>query len=798
MPRQIGETSSLEDVKTAPGEDAPPSGRAAQDISGQQEISVASGEAVAGGEGAIETRAPEMRSASVPIRQYELVERVKAYDPQADEDLLNRAYVFAMRAHGDQERLSGDPYFSHPIEVAGILTDLKVDPATIATALLHDTIEDTEVTRDDIADLFGEEIMRLVDGVTKLTRIELRSEETKQAENFRKLVLAMSRDVRVLLVKLADRLHNMRTLHYVPKTEKRRRIALETMEIFAPLAGRIGVQRFRDELEDLAFQHLDPAARDSISRRLDDLRPGAEKAIREIEATLRAQLFEQGLASTVYSREKRPFSIWRKMEEKNVGFEQLSDIFGVRIVVDEVSDCYRALGVIHSGWRYIPGSFKDYISTPKPNNYRSIHSAVRGPKMQQVELQIRTRDMDEDAERGVAAHWRYKDPELRKKGGSSIEITSESGLGGHDPYQWLQGVVKMLEHGDDAEEFLEHTKLELFRDHVFCFTPNGKLIELPYGAKPLDFAYAVHTDVGDTCVGAKINGRPAPLRSRLRNGDMVEILRSQTTQPQSNWEQLVVTGRARSGIRRLIRRYEREEYVKLGKEIVQSAAENEGLVLTKKALRASLKRLNIKEIEDVYENVGRGDLHVKELLDAVFPGRPERRSATAVNPVKKPAVGPEGFVVGSGAAVPIAGLQTGVIVHMAPCCCPLPGDRIVGIRTPGKGVVIHTIDCDRLAEEDPPKERWLDLKWRDGAAESVNAVGRILVTVQNGPGVLGTISNVIADYGGDITNIRITGREVDFFEIEVDIEVSDVRHLTNIAAALRAQSSVIEVHRLRG
>ncbi|GAB4538891.1 MAG: bifunctional (p)ppGpp synthetase/guanosine-3',5'-bis(diphosphate) 3'-pyrophosphohydrolase [Parvularculaceae bacterium] len=746
-------------------------------------------------------RAPEKAPTSkahAPLRQFELVEKIRAYDAHADEDLLNRAYIFAMRAHGDQSRLSGDPYFSHPVEVAGILADLRVDPATIATALLHDTIEDTSVTRDDIAAEFGEEIAELVDGVTKLARIELRSEQSKQAENFRKLVIAVAKDVRVLLVKLADRLHNMRTLNYMPDPEKRRRIAIETMEIYAPLAGRIGVQRIREELEDLAFMEINPAARASIEKRLEYLRPRAKRAVKEIAQRISDQLESQGLRAKVVTREKRPFSIWRKMEEKNVEFEQVADIFGIRIIVDTPEDCYRALGVIHSEWRYIPGRFKDYISTPKPNNYRSIHTAVWGPDMQQVELQIRTRDMDETAERGVAAHWRYKDPALRDREAKSVEVVSAAGPKGHDPYNWLQNVVQMLEHGDDVEEFLEHTKLELFRDQVFCFTPKGKLIELPRGATPVDFAYAVHTDVGDTCVGAKINGRSAPLRTPLRNGDMVEILRSDKAQPPQNWESLAITGRARSGIRRLIRRSEKDEYMKLGAEILAAAAAAEDVKVTDKGLGEALKRLNLVSVDYVYEKLGRGDLAAQDVLDAILPGRPKQKASSAVKPSTKPAVGPEGVVVGGGAAVPISGLQPGVVVHMAACCSPLPGDRIVGVRTPGKGVVIHTIDCETLAQEDPPQTRWIDLKWRDTASQEVNAVGRIILTVQNAPGVLGEISNVIADYGGNISNVRITNREIHFFEIQVDVEVSDVRHLTNIVAALRASASIIRVDRIRG
>jgi RelA/SpoT family (p)ppGpp synthetase len=482
------------------------------------------------------------------IRQYELVDRVKSYDPRADEDLLNRAYVFAMKAHGGQTRKSGDPYFTHPLAVASILTELRADPATVATALLHDVVEDTETTVQDIDRLFGPEVARLVDGVTKLSQIELKSEVSKQAENFRKLVVAMADDVRVLLVKLADRLHNMRTLHHVDDAQKRQRVALETMEIYAPLAGRIGVQRFREELEDLSFRELSPAAYKTISERLEDLQSTTVAGVVELAQTLRSKLAKAGVRADVHSREKRPYSIWRKMAAKNVSFDELADIYAFRVLTETVEDCYRALAVIHTGWRMIPSEFDDYISAPKPNNYRSIHTAVIGPPRvdggrQRIEIQIRTRAMHETAERGVAAHWQYKDA----GNGSAVEIISPQQ---YDPYETPRRLVEMFQHGDDPEEALRYAKLELFQDQVFCFTPKGRVIALPKGSTAIDFAYAVHTDVGDTCIGAKINGAPKPLRTPLKNGDVVQILRSEHAPPPAEWETLAVTGRARSAIRK--------------------------------------------------------------------------------------------------------------------------------------------------------------------------------------------------------------------------------------------------------
>ncbi|MEM8985954.1 MAG: bifunctional (p)ppGpp synthetase/guanosine-3',5'-bis(diphosphate) 3'-pyrophosphohydrolase [Pseudomonadota bacterium] len=733
----------------------------------------------------------------------DLVARVAIYDPEADLHMLGQAFDFGEDAHSAQKRHSGEPYFYHPVAVAGILTDLRVDPATVATALLHDTIEDTDATYDKIAKSFGHEIARLVDGVTKLTRIELKSEASKTAENFRKLILAMSKDVRVLLVKLADRLHNMRTLAAMPKPESRRRIAMETLEIYAPLAGRIGVHKIREQLEDLAFAEVNPEAFRSLVERLEVLEQDAGDAIVEVALVLKEKLSQHGIEADVTSRRKRPYSIWRKMAEKNVNFQELADIFAFRILVDDIKDCYAALGVLHRQWATIPGKFKDYISTPKPNNYRSIHTAIWGPRrgaqVQRIEVQIRTRQMHETAERGVAAHWRYKDVSKKSEGAASIEINRPDMNRSNDPYDWLQSVVKMLDHGDDADEFLEHTKLELFQDQVFCFTPKGRLIALPRGATPLDFAYALHTDIGDACVGAKINGRPAPLRTPLRNSDMVEILRSKDAPPAANWERIVVTGRARSAIRRRVKRIEREDYEKLGRNIAASAFTEENLEFTDKAVVQGAKKLKIGTPAQVFERIGRGDMTAAELLKAAYPGQRWRKLFSTVSPQQKPSVGPDDIAGGAdAAAVVIEGLRPGVALHMAACCHPLPGDRIVGIATPGRGVVVHTIDCETLAKEDPPQHRWVDLKWRRDAAEALNAVARLKLTMRNAVGVLGEITTVIARYRGNIINIRMTTRSVDFFDLVVDVEVSDVRHLTEIIAALRASASVISVDRLRG
>jgi len=714
------------------------------------------------------------------MRQFELVERVKSYDPSADEDALNRAYVFTVKAHGSQKRASGDPYFSHPVEVAGILAGMRLDSSSIITGLLHDTVEDTLATLEEIERLFGPEIARLVDGVTKLSRVELQSGQTKQAENFRKLVLAMSEDIRVLLVKLADRLHNMRTLRFIKDEDKRRRIARETMEIYAQLAERIGMHEMKDQLEDLAFAELYPDARGGILARLAFLREKGGDIVPRVLAELQKTLREGSIEAQVSGREKSPYSVWRKMQRKDVGFEQLSDVMAFRVVVDTVEQCYQALGVIHSRYPVVPGRFKDYISTPKPNQYRSLHTGVIGPERQRIEMQIRTREMHEVAELGVAAHWSYKQGAPKTEG---------------PQYRWLRELLDILEHASGPEEFLEHTRLEMFQDQVFCFTPKGDLFALPRGATPVDFAYAVHSEIGDTCVGAKINGRLVPLRTPLQNGDQVEIVTSKAQTPSPTWERFVVTGKARARIRRFIRTQQRQQYLDLGKAIVQKAFRQEGQEFTEKALAPVLNSFEADTLEDLYVSVGEG-LHTgRAVVHALHPPKPDDKARKVV-PLSEARGKSKGKA--SDTAVPIRGLIPGMALHFAGCCHPLPGDRIVGIVTTGKGVTIHTIDCETLENYADTPERWLDVAWSKQGDPDQAHVGRIAVTIGNEPGSLGALTTIIGKQGGNITNLKITNRSQDFFEILVDIEVQDVKHLTNIIAALRAAPSINSVDRARG
>lgn len=718
------------------------------------------------------------------IRQYELVEKVKSYDPDADEDAINRAYVYAMKAHGGQKRASGDPYFSHPVEVAYFLTNYKLDTASIVTALLHDTVEDTSATLEEIEQFFGGEIRALVDGVTKLSRLETKSENTKQAENFRKLLIAMSEDLRVLLVKLADRLHNMQTLHFIKSPEKRQRIARETLDIYAALAERIGMRNLKEDLQDLAFAELNAEARQSIVRRLDFLREQGHTALEKAYEQLRDILHKAGLEhAEVVGREKRPYSIWKKMELKNITFEQLADIVAFRVVVSNVPECYQALGAIHSAYHTIPGHFKDYISTPKSNGYQSIHTAVIGPNRQRVEIQIRTREMHEIAEYGLAAHWAYKQGQQYNTDGKQ--------------FRWVRELLEILEKSAGPEEFLEHTKLEMYHDQVFSFTPKGDIIALPRGATPVDFAYAVHSAVGDRCVGAKINGRIVPLRTQLKNGDQVEIITSKTQTPSPAWERFVVTGKARSEIRKFVRTQQRSEYVTLGKAILSKTFRQEGHDLTDKMLEPALEILEKKTVEDIYAEVGEGTLSRTQVYESVF--EPKKNSlATGIKNSLAKLRKKRPDEAGSPHAIPIRGLIPGMALHFAGCCHPIPGDKIVGIVATGKGITIHTSDCDTLENFADTPERWMDVAWDTGGNNGMSYVGRIKAHISHEPASLATITNSIAKDLGNISNLKIINRSPDFFEILLDIEVRDSQHLNIIIANLRAKDAVQSIERYHG
>jgi guanosine-3',5'-bis(diphosphate) 3'-pyrophosphohydrolase len=740
------------------------------------------------------------------MRQYELVERIQRYKPDVNETLLNKAYVYAMQKHGHQKRASGDPYFSHPLEVAAILTDMRLDESTVAVALLHDTIEDTTATRQEIDQLFGPDIGKLVEGLTKLKKLDLVSKKAEQAENLRKLLLAISEDVRVLLVKLADRLHNMRTLDHVP-VAKRARIAEETMEIYAPLAGRMGMQGMREELEELAFRHINPDAHRMVSERLAESFERSADVIASIESALGALFAKRVIKATVKSRRKKAWSVFRKMESKAISFEKLSDLIGFRVIVETVEDCYRALGAIHTSWSMVPGRFKDYVSTPKQNGYQSIHTTIVGPSQQRVELQIRTAEMHEIAEYGVAAHALYKD---------RVALNSARPNNETSAFAWLRRTIDQLAEGDNPEDFLENTKLELFQDQVFCFTPKGLLIALPRGATPIDFAYAVHTNIGDTCVGAKINGRTMPLMTELKNGDEVEIIRSEAQVPPAAWESIVVTGKARAAIRRATKNAIRKQYSGLGMRILERAFARAGKPFSKEILKPVLARLARKDVDDVLATVGRGELASGDVLRAVFPDYKEERVTPPAPRAREEGwskirnaagmifqipglTGRKGKAGGKPdqAAVPIRGVRGDLPVRFAPEGA-VPGDRIVGIMQPGVGITIYPIQSPALTEFDDQPERWIDVRWDIDEAMRERFPARISVSAINAPGSLAEIAQIIATNDANIHSLTMARTAPDFTEMLIDLEVWDLKHLNRLLVQLKDSSAVSEAKRVNG
>ncbi|MDT0508628.1 bifunctional (p)ppGpp synthetase/guanosine-3',5'-bis(diphosphate) 3'-pyrophosphohydrolase [Novosphingobium sp. MMS21-SN21R] len=695
------------------------------------------------------------------LRQYELVERVLAYDPDADEAMLNRAYVFTVQKHGTQKRASGDPYFSHPVEVAGLMTELKLDQDTIITALLHDTVEDTLTTVEDIERLFGPDVARLVDGVTKLSKIETMSESERAAENLRKFLLAMSEDLRVLLVKLADRLHNMRTLHYIRSDEKRRRISRETMEIYAPLAERVGMYEYMREMQLLAFEQIEPEAYATITGRLAAIRSEAGAQVDSIALEIKQSLAEAGLRVEVSGREKHPYSIWRKMAERHVSFEQITDIMAFRVVTENEDDCYQALGILHRAWQMIPGRFKDYISTPKMNGYRSLHTSLIYSNAMRVEVQIKTREMHELNEYGLAAHWSYK------QGGTQPDAQ----------VGWLRDLVEILDASHDAEELLENTRMAIYQDRIFAFTPKGSLFQLPKGATPIDFAFAVHTNLGAAAVGAKINGRHVPLRTQLGNGDVVEIIKSRNSEPQLSWLGFVVTGKARAAIRRFVRQKERGEVAAIGRKLYEEIVERLPTKIGKKATADAIKRLKLGTEEDFMFAIGSAKIDDRQVMEALVPG-------SAANL-------PEEDWPRQQRAIAVRGLTPGMAFKLADCCHPVPGDRIVGLRRPEKGVEVHAIDCMVLA--DGVDADWIDLAWD---ARTDGAIGRLRAELYNRPGTLAEMAGIFAKNHANVVNLEMTQRENPFHTYEVDLEVRDLAHLTRIVSALRASEAVAQAERI--
>lgn len=716
------------------------------------------------------------------LSKEELAGMVLAYQPDADRARLHKAYEFAREKHGEQLRQSGDPYYSHPVRVATLLASVRLDEATIMAGLLHDTVEDCDdVDLAQIEDLFGTDVAELVDGVTKLGQLEYQSEASKQAENFQKFILATVNDIRVLLVKLADRTHNMRTLHHKKKEESRRRVARETMDLYAPLARRVGLHYLASEMEDLAFQHLNPEARAQILHQLETLESRNKDDLERIRLAIRQVMEREGIECRIKGRRKEPYSIWRKLEKKSISFEGVADIFGFRVIVDTVENCYHSLGVFHTEWACLPDRFRDFISVPKPNGYASLHTTVRASGNRLVELQIRTEDMDDTAERGVAAHWTYKNSAY----GFDMESSRAAGL---DPTANLKAFGELLSHGGDANDFLEHAKMEMYRTHVFAFTPNGRLVLLPAGSMPLDFAYAVHTAVGDTCDGAKINGVPRNMRVALENGDVVEIIRRKDPRPLPGYETLCVTGRARAAQRKLRREFETQQFASLGRNLLERALRQHQIDPVSVDMRKISERAGFDGVQAMFEALGRTQEEVSRVIGVAFPGL----DLDASNPDETVTLDDE------HAPSLIAGenLTPGVTLHLGECCHPIPGDRIIGVREPQKGLVVHTIYCGQVAKYDDRPDLWVDLQWTELAKSGVRAIGRISVNAADHKGVLAQQCTVVAQAGGNIRGVSTHNRDPGFMELVFDIEVEDLRHLEQIKAALRALAVVERVERL--
>lgn len=701
-----------------------------------------------------------------------IVEKYKSYNIVVDEAKIKKAIEFAVKYHGMQQRESGAPYYSHPLEVAEIIAEMRLDTDSIVTAILHDTIEDTDLTLEEIEQTFGKDVAKLVDGVTKLTKIKFHEDNARQAENFRKLLIALSDDIRVLLIKLADRLHNMRTIDFISNREKKKRIALETLELYAPLAERIGMQQIKTELQDICFGILNPDIRESIVLRFKTIEreSGQDKLIPQIIDELQKTLEGQGLKAEVSGRRKTPYSTWMKMKQKNISIDQLSDIIAFRILVDKVENCYRALGIIHTSYKMVPDTFQDFISTPKNNGYQSLHTVIIGPLLQKVEIQIRTYKMHDIAELGVAAHWRYKQGQ-----DESVDTTQ---------YVWIRELLSILEQNNDPETFLQNTKLAMYYDQVFCFTPKGELIALPKGATTVDFAYMVHSDIGNKCVGAKVNGKIVPLKTQLVNGDQVEIITSKHSTVSLSWEKFVVTGKAKGEIQKVIQKQLKGQHIKLGKTIISKVLKANKIEEENKAIEAACKFFS-KTPDELFFAVGEGTITREEVVKLVIPKKSRLSSTLSLLKFAKKS----SFRSEDENVIPIKGLIPGMAMHYAKCCHPLPGDKIVGIVHTGSGITIHTSDCEMLNNFASMPEKILDLTW-DNNKTNIPFISRIKVLLLNEPESLATLAGEIAKNGGNITNFKILSRNSNYFELIFDIEVKSLAHIEVIINALRIKEAI--------
>jgi GTP pyrophosphokinase len=707
-----------------------------------------------------------------------LIDEIPKYQPGADVELLERAYRFSEKSHRGQQRASGEPYVSHPLEVANLLVNFKMDVTTVTAGLLHDVLEDTQATKADLEQEFGREIAELVDGVTKIGKLAFSSREERQAENFRKMLVAMARDLRVLMIKLADRLHNMRTLDYLP-AEKAKKIGQETLDIYAPLAHRLGMAKVKAELEDLALRSLHPDAYVDLQRRVAKRRLEREADIGHVIAILERKLSEVGIESQIRGRPKHFFSIWKKMHDQGREFDEIYDLTAVRVITSSVRDCYGALGVVHSLWKPVPGRFKDFIAMPKVNMYQSLHTTVIGPKGDPVEIQIRTRDMHRIAEEGIAAHWLYKE---KKTGKDRFD----------ESLVWLRQLMETQQDLQDPREFMENVRVDLFPDEVYVFTPRGDVKALPEGATPIDFAYAVHTKVGEHTVGAKVNGKLVPLRYTLKQGDIVEIVTSPNQHPSRDWLKIVTSTRARSKINQWLKVEERARSIELGREMFEREAKKYRLNATTLLGGEELKRigadLGFPSGDDLLAAIGYGKSSVHQLLNKLAPGG-------LLEPLEKPRV-PAATRPRPDQGVRIRGVDD-LLVRFAKCCNPLPGDQIVGFITRGRGLTVHTRDCLTVAKSVLDRERLINVEW--DVEEASKRPVRVAVYIgRDRPGILAEITGAISSRNGNITKAEVTvtddRRGINNFVIEVE----SLGQLQEIMAAIRDVRDVINVERVRG
>ena len=715
------------------------------------------------------------------IRFEDLEEKVQKYHPTADLELLRKAYIFSAREHGGQIRQSGEPYLSHPLQVANILAEMKLDVACVSVGLLHDVVEDTLTTLDSIRECFGENIAHLVDGVTKISQIQFSSRQEKQAENFRKLLLAMVDDIRVILIKLADRLHNLRTLQYL-SPEKRKIIARETLDVYVPIAHRLGMGKLRGEMEDLAFYHLDPVAFENISGQIEKKRANSEQFIQGIMQSMQKGFQEEGIEAEMNSRIKRNYSAYQKMRRQKIGIDQVYDFIAIRIVVSKVSQCYTILGIVNNMWNPVPGRIKDFIAMPRGNRYQSLHTTLVGPDGRPFELQIRTYEMNKVAEEGIAAHWKYKEGKLEKDKDDTR-------------FQWLRQLLEWQHEVKDPHQFLSNLKIDLYPEEVYLFTPQGEVMTLPRGATPVDFAYAIHTEVGYKCVGARVNGRIIPLKYQLSNGEMVEIVISEEAQPSREWLNFVRTSRARSAIRRSINLKKREEAIELGKKLLEKNARSYKLSLRKykDKFESLLADLNFSHKEDLFAAIGSGTLSARQVLRSLDPEKieagaqkdEESKLTQVVNKVLRR----------SDSAIQVSGYDD-VLVSRAQCCDPIRGEEIIGYMTSGRGVSVHAADCPNIEKFLLDPERMIKVTWTSDGKQAIYPI-RLLVSTEDRKGILADITSAVSGVKTNIVNVNADIVDSRYGLIDMTVEINDAEHLDEIMNCVKAIQGVRDIERSR-